>query len=359
MLFNSLAFAVFLPLVTLIFYVVPHRFRWFVLLAASCYFYMCFIPAYIFILLLLVLVDYSAGLLIAQAPPHKKIYYLWLSIFANLLAIVTFKYLGFMALAVNQLAGSIGWNYSLTVLQLVIPLGLSFHTFQSMSYVIEVYHGRVPAERKFGHYALYVMFFPQLVAGPIERPYVLLPQLHAVQRFEYKSLTAGLLRILVGLFKKLVIADRLAIVVDQVYLSPGSYQGPALAGASLLFAYQIYCDFSGYSDIAIGAARMLGFNLTENFNRPFASRNIAEFWQRWHISLSFWFRDYVLTPLVFRIIRIANSRPVLGIRIDTFAYLCAIPITWALCGLWHGANWTFLILGLLHGLLVGFNPLFI
>src|SRR5687768_10410935 len=225
----------------------------------------------------------------------------------------------------------------LPLLNIILPIGLSFHTFQAMSYTIEVYRGHQPAERHFGIYALYVMFYPQLVAGPIERPQNLLPQFRTRHEFDADRVFQGLARMLWGMFKKVVIADRLAVIVNQVYGNPNQYGGMAFVWATWFFAIQIYCDFSGYSDIALGAAKVMGFNLMENFDRPYFATSIGEFWRRWHISLSTWFKDYLYVPL-------GGSR--LGPR-RTYVNLLVVFL---LCGLWHGAAWTFVAWGLYHGM---------
>ena len=337
MLFNSAQFFVFFPLVTIAYFVLPHRYRWIMLLIASCYFYMAFIPIYILILFFTILVDYSAGILIEDAPTERRQFFLIGSILANIGVLVVFKYFNFLSTNLANLGNWLGWNYPIHVLAIILPLGLSFHTFQSLSYTIEVYRGRQKAERHPGIFALYVMFYPQLVAGPIERPYNLLHQFHEVHRFEYQRVTDGLKLMTWGLFKKVVIADRLAVTVNQVYNDPTHYDGLALIIATVFFAYQIYCDFSGYSDIALGSAQVMGFDLMKNFNRPYAAQSLSEFWKRWHISLSTWFRDYVYIPLG-------------GNRVSQGRWQLNILITFLLSGLWHGANWTFIVWGALHGL---------
>jgi D-alanyl-lipoteichoic acid acyltransferase DltB (MBOAT superfamily) len=301
-----------------------------------CYFYIRFIPPYIFILLLLIVIDYTLGILIERAQGESRKILLFFSILSTCTVLFIFKYFNFFDTNFARLAKVFHWNYSIHSLSLLLPLGLSFHTFQSLSYVIEVYRGRQKAQRHFGLYALYVIFFPQLVAGPIERPQHLLPQFLEKHDFNYRRVTDGLKLMLWGMFKKVVIADRLAIVVLQVYHTPTHYEGMSLAVATIFFAFQIYCDFSGYSDIAIGAAQTLGFKLVENFNRPYFAKSVAEFWKRWHISLSTWFRDYVYISLG-------------GNKVPAWRWQLNILITFLLSGLWHGANWTFVIWGGLHG----------
>lgn len=342
MLFNSFDFAVFFPVVTALYFLLPHRWCSWLLLAASCLFYMAFIPAYILILGITIVVDYVAGIRIEKASGRARRQWLVWSIIVTCLVLIVFKYYNFTAENLGALARLIGWNYSIAALGIVLPIGLSFHTFQSLSYVIEVYRGHLPAERRFGVYALYVMFFPQLVAGPIERPQNLLWQFDVEHRFDYHRVTSGLRLMAWGLFKKIVIADRLALYVNEVYGGVDRFGGLQLVTATVFFALQIYCDFSGYSDIAIGSARVLGFHLMKNFDRPYASRSVGEFWRRWHISLSTWFKDYVYVSL-------GGNRVSAGRRYRNLA------VTFLLSGFWHGANWTFVAWGGLNGvyLIVG------
>jgi alginate O-acetyltransferase complex protein AlgI len=336
MLFDSFQFFLFFPIVTTFYFVLPHRLRWAWLLIASCYFYMSFIPVYILILIFTIVVDYSAGILIENAEGQRRKLFLVVSLIANIGVLGFFKYFNFFDANLSRAATLLHWNYPIPLLQIILPLGLSFHTFQSMSYTIEVFRGRWKAERHLGTLALYVMFYPQLVAGPIERPYNLLPQLKEPHTFDEQRIADGLKLMAWGFFKKLVIADRLAIFVNQVYGDPTSYSGITLVVATLLFAYQIYCDFSGYSDIAIGSAQVMGFKLMQNFDRPYSSKSVAEFWHRWHISLSTWFRDYVYIPLG-------------GNRVAKWRWSVNIFFVFVISGLWHGAGWTYAAWGALHG----------
>lgn len=336
MLFNSVAFAIFFPIVTALFFLLPHKFRGPFLLLASCYFYMAFIPKYIVILFLTIGVDYAAGLLISRNTGKTRHLWLVLSIITNVGVLAFFKYFNFLNENFRILADHLALHDPIPALNIILPIGLSFHTFQSMSYTIEVYRGHQDAERNLGRFALYVMFYPQLVAGPIERPQNLLDQFKTEQQFDYKRVREGLLLMGWGLFKKVAIADRLASVVDIVYRQQGSYSGLALLAATYFFALQIYCDFSGYSDIAIGAAKVMGFRLMKNFNHPYFSRSVSEFWTRWHISLSTWFRDYVYFPMG-------------GNRVSLLRRCFNLMTVFAVSGLWHGANWTFVIWGALNG----------
>lgn len=335
MLFNSFEFVIFYLVVTFLFFTLPHKFRWVLLLAASCYFYMAFIPVYILILGFTIVIDYYAGILIENSEGRKRKAALVCSLIANVGVLAIFKYFNFLNENFSMLAEKFGHQNPIPYLSILLPIGLSFHTFQAMSYTIEVYRGNQKAERHFGIYSLYVMFYPQLVAGPIERPQNILPQLHVKHEFSYGNMVSGLQLMAWGFFKKLVVADRLSIYVNSVYNNPELQNGTSVFIASVFFAVQIYCDFSGYSDIAIGCARTMGFHLMINFKQPYFSKSIREFWGRWHISLSTWFRDYVYIPLGGN--RVSKGRAALNFLIVFF-----------LSGLWHGANYTFIIWGTLH-----------
>jgi alginate O-acetyltransferase complex protein AlgI len=336
MLFNSFAFASFFPIVIALYFLSAQRVRIPLLLAASCVFYMAFIPAYLLILVVTIAIDYVAGVMLERTEGPARKLLLIVSIVATCAVLFVFKYFHFFADSFIAVAGVFGWTLPRPVLSIILPIGLSFHTFQSLSYVVEVYRRRQPAERNFVTYATYVMFFPQLVAGPIERPQNLLHQFYERHEFDYDRVTSGLKRMALGFFKKVVIADRLALYVNDVYAAPSHCNGLQLTIATVFFAYQIYCDFSGYSDIAIGAARVMGFRLMENFRAPYHSRSIAEFWHRWHISLSTWFRDYLYIPLG-------------GSRVSTSRWYVNLLITFTLSGLWHGSKWTYVLWGALNG----------
>lgn len=345
MLFNSLHFLVFFPIVFFLYFMVPARWQQVLLLAASVYFYMAWKPLYIFIILGTVTVDYLAALQIEKCvDARRRTLFLVASLCVNLGILFLFKYFNFFVSTANDLSGLIGAGPSFAFNHLILPLGISFHTFQAMGYVIDVYLRRDAAERSYFRYVLFVLFFPQLVAGPIERSRHLLHQFRETHVFEYQRAVDGIRLMAWGMFKKVVIADRLAVFVDQVYAHPQQFAGPSLALATVLFALQIYCDFSGYSDIAVGAARILGFDLMRNFNNPYAARSMHEFWQRWHISLSTWFRDYVYIPLG-------------GNRVSEPRRYFNVLATFVLSGLWHGASWSFVVWGLLNGLYVSCSSL--
>jgi D-alanyl-lipoteichoic acid acyltransferase DltB (MBOAT superfamily) len=336
MLFNSLEFLVFFPIVVALYYFLPHKYRWGLLLISSCYFYMVFVPVYILILGFTIVIDYFAGIWLENARGSKRKLLLIASIIANTGVLAVFKYYNFLNENLTVLLKGFTIENPIPFLSILLPIGLSFHTFQAMSYTIEVYRHNQKAERNFGIYALYVMFFPQLVAGPIERPQNMLHQFHRESKLDYRNIAEGLKHIAWGMFKKVVIADRISEYVNVVYNSPYDFKGTQLLIATLFFSFQIYCDFSGYSSIAIGTARILGINLMTNFRRPYLSDSIREFWHRWHISLSSWFRDYLYIPLGGSRVRVSR------------AYL-NIFIVFLVSGLWHGANWTFVIWGGLHG----------
>ncbi|MBK7286916.1 MAG: MBOAT family protein [Flavobacteriales bacterium] len=344
MLFNSFEFlCIFFPLVTGLYFTVPHHRRWMVLLAASCWFYMAFVPVYILILGFTIGVDYFVSIWIERNEGRKRKLLLAASIVANVSVLTFFKYFNFLNESIAAAVRTMGFHYGVPDLGIILPIGLSFHTFQSLSYTIEVYRKHQKAEHRFGIFALYVMFYPQLVAGPIERPGNLLNQINSStvgvgmrSDFDHDRVVAGLRQMLWGFFKKVVIADRCAVVVDQVYSSPDHYGSLSIALATYLFAVQIYCDFSGYTDIALGAARVMGFNLMVNFRTPYRSANISEFWGRWHISLSSWFRDYLYIPLG-------------GNRVVKWRWYMNLLLVFLLSGLWHGASWTYVIRGGLHG----------
>lgn len=299
---------------------------------------MVFRPIYILILAGTIVVDYVAGLFLESTTnPRRKKIFLVASIIANVGVLAVFKYYNFINDNLTELLGVFHLKNEIPMLRILLPIGLSFHTFQAMSYTIEVYRGKQQAEKHFGMYALYVMFYPQLVAGPIERPQNILHQLKEKVVFNYDHIVSGLKLILWGLFVKVVIADRLSIYVDIVYNSPEHHSAISSLVATLFFTFQIYCDFSGYSSIAIGCAKVLGIDLMINFRRPYMSTSIREFWSRWHISLSTWFRDYLYIPLG-------------GNRVSLYRNMFNLFFVFLVSGLWHGANWTFIIWGALHGL---------
>lgn len=341
MLFNSIAFAVFFPVVFILYWFVCHRslrLQNILLLLSSYFFYSCWDWRFVFLLAFSTLLDYVTGLKIASSSiQRQKKFWLTLSIVVNLGFLGIFKYYDFFAESFTELMDGFGLYVHPATLNVILPVGISFYTFHGLSYVIDIYRNRITPERNPVDYAVFVSFFPLLVAGPIERATHLLPQIREKRTFDYSRAVDGLKQILWGLFKKIVIADQCAGYVDQIFDPAASSNGSTMLLGAVLFAFQIYGDFSGYSDIALGTARLLGIELLRNFAYPYFSRDIAEFWRRWHISLSTWFRDYVYIPL-------GGSRVSRGMKIRN------IFIIFLLSGFWHGANWTFVFWGFLNAL---------
>lgn len=340
MIFNSLQYLLFFPAITALYFIIPFRYRWILLLAGSYYFYMSWNVKFVFLIIFSTVFDYLIALAIDRTDDEKRRKRLvMLSIFLNLAFLFVFKYLTFFTEQTQQLVNYFGLDIALPSFNILLPVGISFYTFQTLSYTIDVYKRKIKPEKHLGIFALYVSFFPQLVAGPIERSENLLPQFHDNKPFSYENVTGGLKLMAWGFFKKLVIADRAAVIANSVYNNPYAYDnGAYFIIATLAFAFQIYGDFSGYSDIAIGSAKVLGFNLMKNFDRPYCSSNIAEFWRRWHISLSSWFKDYLYIPLG-------------GSRVSFPRWAFNIFVVFLVSGLWHGASWTFILWGAVHGLL--------
>lgn len=345
MLFNSFEFLVFFPCVIALYFALPHRFRWMFLLAASYYFYMCWKAEYLILIILSTAVDYYASIQMNKyTEKRQRKPFLYLSLIINLGVLFGFKYFNFFNESVNAVFDQLNIFYNVPAFDVLLPVGISFYTFQTLSYTIDVYKGRLNPERHFGIFALYVSFWPQLVAGPIERPQNLLHQFYEKHSFNYMNVTNGLKLMAWGFFKKMVIADRIASLVDPVFNNPQAHEGVTHMFATVAFAFQIFCDFSGYSDIAIGAALVMGFKLIKNFDSPYWATSISQFWHKWHISLSTWFRDYVYIPLG-------------GNRVVKWRWYYNLFITFTVSGLWHGANWTFVAWGAFHGLLLIFENL--
>jgi len=318
------------------------------LLAAGYYFYMCWRAEYIILILISTCVDFFCAKNIEKNKENPFLKKIWVatSLSINLGILFTFKYYNFFTTSLSDAFEIINIKVLFPNFDLLLPVGISFYTFQSVSYTIDVYRNSMKAETNFGYFALYVSFFPQLVAGPIERASHLLPQLKKENKFDYDLAVSGAKTIALGFFKKVLIADRLAVFVNPVFNNPSAYEGFPILTAIVFFAIQIYCDFSGYSDIAIGSARIMGFNLMQNFNKPYFASSISDFWRRWHISLNSWFVDYIYTPIV-------TAKRDWGLYAILFAIIC----TFTLSGLWHGAKWTFVIWGLLHGIALSYDQI--
>lgn len=349
MLFNSIDFLIFFPIVLLVYFVIPKKIRYIWLLVASYYFYMCWNPVYIVLILVSTVLTYLCGVLVGRIREIANIsrkkqtgfmrLVLALSLLLNIGILIYFKYTNFLLEAINPLLECLHIG-AVSAFDIILPVGISFYTFQAIGYTIDVYRGKIEAEKNILKYALFISFFPQLVAGPIERSENLLKQIREIPRrklWDYQRVTSGFMTMVWGFFLKIVIADRIAVLVNTVFGNYEQYQMTALWTAAIAFAIQIYCDFAGYSTIAIGAAKVLGFELIENFNTPYFARSVVDFWRRWHISLSGWFRDYVYIPLG-------------GSHCGKLKRYRNILITFGVSGLWHGANWTYLVWGLLHGI---------
>ena len=361
MLFNSFGYAVFLPIIFLLHWITPRKWRWALLLAASCFFYATWGPEYIVVLLLTIVISYYAALYMERAgkqrgrsangkknrgasPSAKTVLVLSIIFCAGLLFF--FKYLNFFSENVAALLQRFSIPMQPFTLRLALPIGISFYLFQTISYLVDVYKGKIPAERHFGIYAVYISFFPKVMQGPIERGESLLPQLHKPRRFNYGQASYGIKLMAWGFFKKLVLADGLSIYVSQVYDNLPSYTGFSLMLATFFYAIQLYCDFSGYTDIALGSAGILGIRLSPNFRSPYFASSIKDFWGRWHISLSSWLRDYIYIPLG-------------GSRVGRVRHALNIMITFLVSGLWHGASWNYVLWGGIHGalqIIEGFFP---
>lgn len=339
MVFNSYDFLLFFPIVVLAYFIIPNKFRYIWLLISSYYFYMSWNPKYALLMLFSTVITYLSGIFIEKysGDLNKKKVFVFLSFFINLSILFIFKYFGFMVANINLVFSKIGIEIASPAFDLILPVGISFYTFQALSYTVDVYKKNIKAEHNFLKYALFVSFFPQLVAGPIEKSRDLLHQFDKENKFEFERVKSGLLLMAWGFVQKLIIADKLAVIVNNVYENHTIYSGFHFIIATLCFSLQVYCDFSSYTDIATGAAQVMGYKLSPNFLRPYFSKSIGEFWRRWHITLGAWFREYLYIPLG-------------GNRKGTLIKYRNILIVFLASGLWHGASWGFIIWGALHGI---------
>lgn len=344
MTFNSPNFLIFFPIIALIYFLITPRFRWMWLLVSSYYFYMCWNPKHIIIIIFSTIVTYITGLLIHKSNSiinkKKSIFYknffLVSCLLINLGILFLFKYYNFFSSIVIKLGASLDLTINFPTFDYMLPVGISYYTFQVISYLMDIYRNDIEPEKNLGKYALFVSFFPSIVAGPIEKAKNMIPQYNSVHKFEYNRVKNGLLQMLWGYFKKAIIADRIAFLVNTVFNDPSKYFGYQIVIATLMFTLQIYCDFSGYSDIAIGCAKVMGFSLTTNFKEPYFATSIKDFWKKWHISLTSWFRDYLYIPLG-------------GNRKGKFRTQINVMIVFLVSGLWHGAALTYILWGFLHG----------
>lgn len=340
MLFNSVQFVLFFMAFCLFYFLLPSRYRVWLVLIASYGFYMAWKPIYGFLMLGVTLVSYWGGYQVQRSPTlGQKRFYLWLTVAIDLGILCYFKYANFGVTSLNVFLHTLGWDSSVPALKVLLPVGISFYVFQALSFTVDVYRNNFPKLPSLVEMGAYIAFFPQLVAGPIERADNLIPQLTRDVKWSATRANSGLRLMLWGLFKKVVVADNLASYVDSVYNNPSMHTGPSIVLATIAFAFQIYCDFSGYTDTAIGTARVLGIDLMQNFDRPYISQSITEFWRRWHISLSTWLRDYLYISLG-------------GNRVGQVRTYLNLMITMLLGGLWHGASWTFVLWGGLQGVLL-------
>lgn len=339
MLFNSLIFAVFMSIVFIVYWLIPQKFKWIFLLVASYYYYMSWDPKFIIWILITTGISYSCAMFLQKTDEKKKKKTAMLSsLIVSLGILVVFKYFNFISVPFTNLLQIFSLNINENSLKLIMPVGISFYTFQSIGYIVDVYKGKVKAEKHFGKYALFISFFPQVLSGPIARADSLLPQINNPKPFDYEKVAYGIRQMAWGFFKKMVVSSVCQVYVDAVYNNVSAKNGFVLITSTVLYAIQIYCDFSGYSDIAIGTAKILGIDLMTNFKTPYFAQSIKEFWSRWHISLSTWFKDYLYIPLG-------------GNRVSSSRYAFNIVFTFLISGIWHGNTLNFIIWGLLHGIL--------
>ena len=353
MIFNSIEFLIFFSIVLALYFFVPHRFKWLYLLAASYFFYGYYKLEYLPFMVVPTLMVYFIGLKISRLNPEKsksqRKGLLILGLFSALAVLLVYKYTNFVGSSLFALAGIFSKDLTYHPLELLYPIGVSFFSFKMVSYLVDVYNENAGAEKHLGYFALYVSFFPQVLAGPIDRAVRFIPELKKKINFDVDRVVSGFQLVAYGIFKKMVIADRLAIFVNEIFASP-AHQGIHLIFAAYFYAFQIYCDFSGYSDIAIGISRILGFKSMDNFDFPYFSKSMTQFWNGWHISLSTWLRDYLFLPIAYAVMRPIKTPKRFHIKAETWGYVIGMFITMFLGGLWHGASWTFVIWGSLHGL---------
>jgi alginate O-acetyltransferase complex protein AlgI len=353
MIFNSIEFLTFFSVVLALYFFVPHRFKWIYLLGASYFFYGYYKIEYLPLMVIPTLIVYAVSLKISRLDPgesqswRKRL--LILGLISSLAVLVVYKYTDFLGSSLYSLAGLFVKDLKYHPLELLYPIGVSFYSFKMVSYLVDVYNENAPAEKHLGYFALYVSFFPQVLAGPIDRAVRFIPELKKKVNFDVERVVSGFQLVTYGIFKKMVIADRLAIFVNEIFANP-VHQGIHVIFAAYFYAFQIYCDFSGYSDIAIGISRILGFKSMDNFDFPYFSKSITQFWNGWHISLSTWLRDYLFLPIAYAVMRPIKTPKRYHIKAETWGYVIGMFVTMFLGGLWHGASWTFVIWGSLHGL---------
>lgn len=350
MIFNSIIYLLFLTLVVVMYYALPGKWRWICLLAASVAYYLSFIPVFVILIIALILLNFFLAGRLAKSGSNSTLWSFVTILVINLIVLAFFKYFSYIFPENHIQLYTVDTFYRVSpVERMILPLGLSYVVFTLISYQIEIKRKTIRHESHFGYFSLYVLFFPKIAQGPIERPQNLLPQFRQTHSFNYESFMEGLRMILLGYFKKLVVADRLAIYVNTAYDNQQYHNGTTLLLATVFFAFQIYADFSGYTDIAMGSAKLFGFSLTENFKRPYLSTSIKEFWERWHITFSTWLRDYIFLPLAYYLSHRFTNQKYLFVSADKMIYSASIMVTFLICGLWHGVGWNFLIWGGLFG----------
>jgi D-alanyl-lipoteichoic acid acyltransferase DltB (MBOAT superfamily) len=358
MVFNSIIYLIFLFITLVIYYLIPLKWRWGCLLLASVVYYLSFIPLFIGVIAVLIIINFSLSGQLAKAHSEKRRHYLIATICINILILAFFKYFNVIISDFKLDLYQVDFFYRVgTVDRPILPLGLSYIVFTILSYQIELYRESISPEPHLGYFSLYTLFFPKIGQGPIERPQKLLPQFREDHRFRPEFITQGAQMILLGYFKKLVVADRLAIYVNAVFDNSQHHNGITLLLATLFFAFQIYADFSGYTDIALGSAKLFGYDLTNNFRRPYLATSVKDFWDRWHITFSTWLRDYIFLPLAYFFAHKFEGRSILRLDPGKVSYTVSIMITFIVCGIWHGVGWTYLVWGALFGFLLSFSNL--
>lgn len=349
--FISLGFLIFFGITCVVYFLLPHRFRWLFLLAASCFFYGYARPEYLLLLAAPTILIWLLALKTsANGDKRKRQRFLWAGLISALAGLILFKYTNFLGEFFYSVGRLFAPGIAYSPFHLIWPVGISFYSFKLISYLMDVYNEKIPAERHLGYLALYAASFPQILAGPIDRAGQFIPQLKAPVTFDFDRIRSGLQQALWGVFKKMVISERLALFVNEVFSKPADHQGLNILIGAYFYAFQIYCDFSGYSDIAVGVSRILGFESMKNFDFPYFSKSMTQFWNRWHISLSTWLRDYLFLPLAYAVMRPIKNPAFMKIRAETWGYVLGMLITMFLGGLWHGPTWTMAAWGLLHGI---------
>lgn len=353
MLLSSISFLFFFLIFCIVYFLTPNKWKWITILLGSIYFYLSFSPELIVIMIVVILFNYLWGILLYRTKDQIKAKFLVIiGVALNILYLLIFKYTYFFSGIVKNILNLVSIKFTPLEASILLPIGISFYTFQNISYLVNLYQKRDKPEMNIGIFSSYVLFFPKLISGPIERPSNFLSQMRQEHNFKYQDAIEGIQRIIWGFFKKVVIADRLAVMVNTVYNYPTNFSSPYFIFATLLFTFQLYIDFSSYVDIALGSARVLGFKLTENFNRPFLSKSVSEFWKRWHISLSSWFQDYVFVPIYLSLSKIKMLSSLKPESKHTLSFILSLVIGLTLLGLWHGPNLTFVFFGLYYGIMI-------